>query len=99
MTFSLTNAPTAFQRFMFHILLDYLNDFIIVYLDDILVYSETVEEHEEHIRKVLQKLQEAKVTLKLKKCEFHITKTGFLGYMISEEGFSMEEEKVKSILD
>ncbi|KAI2786722.1 hypothetical protein POX_g09114 [Penicillium oxalicum] len=75
MPFGLTNAPASFQRFIFHILQGYLDKFVIAYLDDILVFSKTEEEHIEHNRKVLQRLREAEVTLKLKKCEFHIQQT------------------------
>lgn len=99
MPFGLTNAPASFQRFIFSVLEDYLDVFVVAYLDDILVFSKTVEEHREHNRKVLQKLREARVTLKLKKCEFHVQETGFLGYVISSDKFSMEEEKVRSVLE
>lgn len=73
--------------------------FVIVYLNDILVFSKTKEEHIEHNKKVLQKLREARVTLKLKKCEFHVQQTSFLGYTISPDGLGIEEDKVKSILE
>ena len=99
MPFGLTNAPASFQRFIFSVLEDYLDVFVVAYLDDILVFSKTIEEHRIHNRKVLQKLREAKVTLKLKKCEFHVQETGFLGYVISSDKFSMEEEKVRSVLE
>jgi hypothetical protein len=99
MPFGLTNAPATFQRFIFSALEEYLDDFVIAYLDDILVFSKTEEEHVEHNKKVLQKLREAAVTLKLKKCEFHVQETSFLGYTISPDGLGMEEEKVKSITE
>lgn len=99
MMFGLTNAPAAFQRFMFWVLREFLGIFVEVYLDDIIVHSETEEEHEEHVKQVLQKLREAKVILKLKKCEFHVTETTFLGYVITKEGFAMQEGKVQSILE
>lgn len=99
MPFGLTNAPASFQRFIFSVLEEYLDIFVIAYLDDILVFSKTETEHFEHNRKVLQKLREAKVTLKLKKCEFHVQETTFLGYTISPEGLGMEEDKVKSIME
>ena len=90
MPFGLTNAPASFQRFIFHVLQGYLDKFVIAYLDDILVFSKTEEEHIEHNRKVLQRLREAKVTLKLKKCEFHVQQTSFLGYTISPNGLGIE---------
>jgi hypothetical protein len=99
MPFGLTNAPASFQRFIFTVLNGYLDKFVIAYLDDILVFSKTEAEHVEHNQKVLQRLREAKVTLKLKKCEFHVQKTSFLGYTISPDGLGMEQDKVKSILE
>ncbi|OQE16980.1 hypothetical protein PENSTE_c022G07598 [Penicillium steckii] len=99
MPFGLTNAPAAFQRFIFSVLEEYLNVFVMAYLDNILVFSKNLKDHVEHNKKVLQKLREAKVTLKLKKCEFYVKETDFLGYVISEHGFGMQEDKVKSILD
>jgi hypothetical protein len=68
----------------------YLDKFVIVYLDDILVFSKTEAEHVEHNKRVLQRLREAKVTLKLKKCEFYVQKTSFLGYTISPDGLGIE---------
>src|SRR6266498_3287288 len=70
MPFGLTNAPATFQRLMNYVLHDYLNDFVVIYLNDILVYSDTFEEHLAHIRKVFIKLREANLVIKLKKCKF-----------------------------
>ncbi len=70
MLFGLTNAPAIFQRLMNYVLHDYLNDFVVVYLDDILVCSDTFEEHLAHLRKVFDKLREANLVIKLKKCKF-----------------------------
>ena len=70
MPFGLTNTPATFQRLMNYILHDYLNDFVVVYLDDILVCSDTFEEHLAHLRKVFDKLREANLVIKLKKCKF-----------------------------
>jgi hypothetical protein len=99
MPFRLTNTPAAFQQFIFSVLEEYLDIFVIAYLDDILVFSKTIEEHVQHNKKVLQKLRETEVTLKLKKCKFHVQETDFLGYVISKNGFSIQEDKVRSILD
>ena len=99
MPFGLINTSAAFQWFIFSVLEEFLDIFIVVYLDDILVFSKTMKEHVEHNKKVLQKLREAKVTLKLKKYKFHVQEVGFLGYVISYKGFSMKEEKVRSILE
>lgn len=99
MPFGLTNAPATFQRFIFKALEEYLDIFVVAYLDDILVFSKTLEEHVKHNKLVLQKMREAEVTLKLKKCEFHVQETSFLGYRISPDGLGMEEDKVKSIME
>jgi hypothetical protein len=77
----------------------YLDKFVIAYLDDILVFSKTEAEHIKHNKLVLQRLREAKVTLKLKKCEFHVQHTSFLGYTISPDRLRIEQDKVKSILE
>jgi transposase InsO family protein len=99
MPFGLTNAPATFQRFIFSVLEEYLDVFVVAYLDDILVFSKTLDEHIKHNKLVLSKLRDAEVTLKLKKCEFHVQETSFLGYRISLDGLGMEEDKVKSILE
>src|SRR6266540_2233911 len=70
MLFGLTNAPATFQRLMNYVLHDYLNDFVVVYLDDILICSDTFEEHLAHLRKVFIKLRKANLVIKLKKCKF-----------------------------
>src|SRR6266545_3653657 len=70
MPFGLINASATFQRLMNYVLHDYLNDFVVVYLDDILVCSDTFEEHLVHLRKVFDKLREANLVIKLKKCKF-----------------------------
>ena len=70
MPFGLTNTSEIFQRLMNYVLYDYLNDFVIVYLNDILVCSDTFEEHLAHLRKVFIKLRKANLVIKLKKCKF-----------------------------
>ena len=97
MPFGLMNAPGTFQAFVNDVLRDFLDDFVVVYLDDILIYSESPEEHEEHVKKVLSRLEAAKLSLKLEKCEFDKTKVDFLGYVISTDGISMDPSKVAAI--
>jgi hypothetical protein len=80
MLFRLTNIPSLFKRFIKEVLHKVLHQFIVVYLDDILIFSKEKNEHVEHIKEVLQELQKANIKLKLKKCEFHIQETEFLGY-------------------
>ena len=76
------------------ILLDYLDVFCTAYLDDILIYSSSVHEHEDHVRKVLYRLRNAGLQADIKKCEFHVTKTKNLGLIISTEGLMVDPEKV-----
>ena len=71
MSFELTNASTMFQELINHVLYDHLNEFVIAYLNDILIFSETEKEHEKHVKKVLKGIQEKNLYLKLKKYEFH----------------------------
>ena len=95
----LTNAPAAFQRFMNDIFRDMLDDCVIVYLDDIVVYSNNLEVHRKHVRKVLRRLQHHGLYTKMPKCTFHTNSVEYLGYMLSPSGLRMAEDKVKVILD
>jgi transposase InsO family protein len=99
MPFGLTNAPATLQRLMNSILHEYLDIFCMVYLDDILIYSSNPREHSSHVAKVLEKLKGAGLRLKAKKCEFHKDTVGFLGYILTPEGISMDASKVEKILD
>jgi len=99
MPFGLTNAPATFCTLMNDIFQEWLDDFVVVYIDDILIYSDSLEEHAEHLRKVFQKLREYKLYAKLEKCEFGVTEVDFLGHRIIQEGLKMDENKVKAILD
>jgi hypothetical protein len=99
MPFGLTNAPATFCTLMNDIFQEWLDDFVVVYIDDTLIYSDSLEEHAEHLRKVFQKLREYKLYAKLEKCEFGVTEVDFLGHRIIQEGLKMDENKVKAILD
>jgi len=99
MPFGLKNAPSTFQHFINDVLSEYLDDFVISYIDDILIYSNTIEEHHIHVKKVLKKLLESNLYVKLEKCEFDISETTFLGYVLSKDGMKMNKEKVKAIFD
>ncbi len=99
MPFGLTNAPTTFCTFMNDIFREWLDDFVVVYIDDILIYSGSLEEHEKHLRKVFQRLRENKLYAKLEKCEFGVTEVDFLGHRIIQKGLKMDDHKVKAILD
>lgn len=99
MPFGLMNAPGTFQAFVNDVLRDYLDDFVVVYLDDILIYSDTLEEHTEHVRRVLKKLEAAGIGLKLEKCAFDKQEVNFLGFVIGVNGISMDPAKVAAIQD
>jgi hypothetical protein len=99
MPFGLTNAPASFQQFINEVLQEHLHLFVIAYLDDILIFSRNEQEHVEHVSQVLEKLQDANIKLKLKKCEFHVQETEFLGHWISTEGIHMDQNKIKAIIE
>jgi len=99
MPFSLKNAPATFQHFISDVLSDYLDDFVISYIDDILVFSDNIEDHHVHAKKVLERLNENNLYVKLEKCEFDVEETTFLGYVISKDGLKMDNDKVKVVLD
>jgi hypothetical protein len=83
MSFGLTNAPAYFLYLMNKVFMEYLDKFVVVFIDDILVYSRSEEEHEEHLRLALQKLREHRLYAKLSKCEVWMKQVAFLGYIIS----------------
>ena len=97
MSFGLTNAPAAFMDLMNRVFEEYLDKFIIVFIDDILVYSRTMEEHELHLKIVLEKLREKRLYAKFSKCEFWLEKVTFLGHVVSKEGISMDLSKVEAV--
>jgi len=99
MPFSLTNAPTAFQRFVNSILSNMLDVCVVIYLDNILIYSEDIESHQKHVREVLRRLRKHNLFAKPEKCEFHTTSTEYLGFCLSPNGLSMSADKVKAISD
>jgi len=95
----LTNAPAVFQRFMNDIFSDLLDVYVVIYLDDILIYSDNPEQHSAHVREVLSRLRKHDLYCKPEKCEFHATKIEFLGYVVSPDGIFMDPGKVKTIQD
>ena len=99
MPFRLTNAPTTFCNLMNDVLFDYLDAFAVVYLDDIVVYSQTLKEHEMHLKKVFHRLREHKLYVKPEKCEFAREQITFLGHKISEGQIRMDERKVQAVID
>jgi hypothetical protein len=98
MSFELTNAPVYFMYLMNKVFMEYLDKFVMVCIDDILVYSRIEEEHEDHLRLVLQKLQDHRLYVKLNKCEFWLKQVAFLGHIISKGGISVDPSKVQDVL-
>ena len=99
MPFGLTNAPTAFMDLMNSVFSPYFYKFVIVFINDILVYSGSPEEHAEHLRTVLQILRECQLYTKFSKCHFWLDKVYFLGHVISEEGISVDPQKIEAIVN
>ena len=97
MPFGLTNAPAVFQRHVHSILHEFLDRFVVVYLDDILIYSRNEEEHTQHIRQVLQILRDNHLYAKASKCSFHQTSVEYLGFVVSPHGLSMDPEKISTV--
>jgi hypothetical protein len=98
MSFGLTNAPAYFMNLMNKVFMEYLDRFVVVFIDDILIYSKSDSDHEEHLRSVLQKLWDNQLYAKFSKCEFWIDKVPFLGHIISNGGISEDPAKVKEIM-
>jgi hypothetical protein len=98
MSFGLTNAPAYFMYLMNKVFIEYLDKFVVVFINDILVFSKNEEEHDEHLRLVLQKLRENQLYAKLSKCEFWLKEVSFLGHIISKGGIYVDPSKVKSVL-
>src|SRR5258706_2874951 len=99
MPFGLTNAPATAQRFMNDTLREFLDQFCVVYIDDILIYSKNKKEHWEYIHRILAKLKEAGLNANAEKCELNVEKTMFLGFIISADGIEMDPAQIKAILE
>ena len=98
MPFGLTNAPAAFMDLMHRVFQPYLDQFVVVFVDDILIYSKTEEENEDHLGIVIQALREHKLYSKFSKCEFWLTEVKFLGHVVSASGVSVDSGKVQAIM-
>ncbi|GBG84166.1 hypothetical protein CBR_g38140 [Chara braunii] len=99
MPFGLTNVPATFQRCMNDLFRPWLDRFVVVYLDDILVFSKTLEEHRGHLRQVLEKLREANFKINAKKCEWAKTQVLYLGHVLDGDGIKPKDSKIASIRD
>lgn len=91
--FGLSNGPSVFQRFMKSTFFDYLDRFRTADVDDIFINSRTLEEHKEHVNLVLQQLREAGLQVSIRKCEFHVQRTKYLGYIITTGGIEVDPRK------
>jgi hypothetical protein len=94
MSFGLTNAPAHFMYLMNSVFMPELDKFIMVFINDILVYSENEEDHTEHLCIVLTRLREHELYAKFSKCEFWLKKVPFLGHVLSEDGISVDPSKI-----
>jgi hypothetical protein len=98
MFFELINESSTFQNFMNDILMNYLDEFVIAYLNDIIVYRHSKKEHIQHVRKIFQRLRETNIQTDVDKCEFHIIETKFLDMIIDCDDIKMNSEKIKAII-
>ena len=99
MPFGLTNASIAFQQFMNDIFSNLLDVCVMIYLDDILIYSNNMSEHHWHVKEVLKHFHKTSLYIKAKKCEFHSKLIEYLGYILSPSGLTMSDDKIKIIQD
>ena len=97
MPFGLTNAPAVFMDLMNRVFLEFLDQFVIVFIDDILIYSRSEEEHGRHLRIVLETLRRERLYAKFSKCAFWLSSVGFPGHIISSSGISMDPQKIEAI--
>ena len=98
MPFGLTNAPAAFMDLIYRVFQPYLARFVMVFVDDILIYSKSKEEHEDHLWIVLQALRDHQLDAKFSKCEFWLTEVRFLGHVVSASSVSMDPKKVEAVM-
>ena len=92
MPFGLINAPAIQQVFINNVLREYLDVFVIIYLDDILIFSKTKEEYKEYIKKILKRLKDENLRIKIKKTQFYAKKVNFLGFIIDREGIKINKK-------
>jgi hypothetical protein len=98
MSFGLTNSPAYLMYLMNKVFMEYLDKIVVVFIDDILIFSKNEEEYNEHLCLVLQKLRENQLYAKLNKCKFWLKEVSFLGHIIYEGGISVDPSKVKDVL-
>ena len=98
MPFGLTNAPATFMDLMHRVFRLYLDQFVIVFIDDILIYSRTPEDHERHLKIVLRTLREHKLYAKMRKCEFWMKEVKLLGHVVSEQGVAVDLAMIEAVM-
>ena len=99
MSFGLTNAPAYFMGMMNKVFMEYLDKFVVVFIDDILIYSKNKEEHAEHLRIVLGRLRDQQLYAKFSKCEFWLEEVEFLGHVLSGAGIAVNLGKISAVVD
>ena len=99
MPFGLINAPVVFMDLMNRIFHQYLDQFVVIFIDDILIYSASEDEHRQHLKIVLQILREKQLFVKFKKCEFWLEEISFVGHIISGQRISVDPSKVEAVLN
>ena len=99
MSFGLTNAPAYFMNLMNKIFMNFLDKFVVVFIDDILVYSKSEEEHEQHLEIVLETLRQHKLYAKFSKCEFWLEEVGFMGHILSAGGIAVDPAKINTVME
>ena len=97
MSFGLTNAPATFMDLMNRMFKPYLDSFVVVFIDDIFIYSSSREEHEQHLRSVLQTLKNNQLYAKFSKCEFWLDSVAFLGHVVLAKGINVDTKKIEAI--
>jgi hypothetical protein len=99
MLFGLCNAPGTFQAFINNILQDYLDEFCSAYLDDVLIYSATLGEHKDHVRKVVKRLGNTRLHIDINKCKFAVKEVKYLGLLLTTKGIKTNAAKVQTVLE
>jgi hypothetical protein len=99
MSFGITNAPAYFMNLMNKVFMKFLDKFVVVFIDEILIYSKSEEEHATHLRLILETLREHQLCAKFSKCEFWLKEVGFLGHVLSPRGVSVDPKKIQSIMN